>query len=136
MKNKLFENEPENKRAELIEAGAYCTDKTILKRPYSPGELQIFKDDYCRIMESFSNAEDELAELSMPLKEKMKALKSQAKEFMQKLKSKCEKTEATIYGFDNQEDRTMDYYDIAGEYVSSRRLLPNERQIKLRAANE
>jgi len=133
----IFQNEQDlNKKAELIEANAYCREKTIVKRPYSPGELQMFKDDYCALMEAFTGVEDELKELSSPLKERMKDLKAQAKIFMEKLKSKCEKTEGEIFGFDNQEDGTMDYYDIHGEYISSRRLFPNERQIKLRATNE
>lgn len=61
---KLFENEPENKRPELIEANAYLQDKTVIKRPYSQAELQQFKDDYCLIMERFSTIEDELKDLA------------------------------------------------------------------------
>lgn len=134
---KVFENEKDaGTRSALIEANAFLTDKTVLKRPYSPEELRIFKDDYCALMESFTSKEDELKELSTPLKEQMKELKSQAKDFMEKIKSKCEKTEATIYGFDNQTDGTMDYYDINGEYVSSRRLMPTERQLKFKVINE
>ena len=129
---RIFENEmDENKRSELIENNAYTTEKTVVKRPYSPGELQLFKDDYCQLMESFTTAEDELKELSEPLKEKMKSLKASAKEFMVKLKNKYESTETTIYGFDNQADRTMDFFDITGEYINSRRLFPSERQLKV-----
>lgn len=134
---KLFEKEKDpNQRAQLIESNAYCTEKTIVRRPYSPNELQQFKDDYCLLMEGFTSVEEELKELSQPLKERMKDFKSQAKTFMDKLKSKCEKTEGMIYGFDNQEDGTMDFYDIHGEYISSRRLFPNEKQTKLKAIND
>lgn len=137
MKKQIFEKEKDlSKKSEMIEAGAYHKEKTTLKRPYSPGELTQFKDDYCLLMEHFSDAEEKLKELSAPLKEKMKALKAEAREFMKKLKLKHEPVEAEIYGFDDQENGVMNYYDINGEFISSRRLNSNERQYKLRAANE
>lgn len=135
--NPIFQEEKDIlKRGHLIEAGAYTKEQTILRRPYSPGELQQFKDEYCLLMEHFSDAEEELKELSQPLKEKMKAIKAQAKEFMQKLKKKYEPIDAHVFGFDDQDQGIMNFYDINGEFISSRKLTPDERQFKLKASNE
>ncbi|KKQ95365.1 MAG: hypothetical protein UT21_C0006G0037 [Candidatus Woesebacteria bacterium GW2011_GWA1_39_11b] len=133
----IFENEKDaNKRADMIEANACVKTKTELKRHYSPNEMAIIMQEFCHVVELIESKEEEMKDLITPIKEEIKKLKKESRVGIDKIRRKYEVVEADIYGFDDQETGVMEFFDINGNFISSRRLVPEERQLRLKAVGE
>jgi hypothetical protein len=120
-------------REQAIEDNAYTKEEVQHKRYYSDDELDEFRAYYCGLLIDVELVESELSELSLPLKERIKKIKADAKEHFDKVRKKYEVVEINAYGMDDQDRGVMNYYDIQGNFLHSRKLTPDERQYKLRA---
>lgn len=74
---------------------------------------------------------EELKEIKSQFKEKMEPLTRSNQQIMQELKTGQAEVEGEIFKVPNYDDNMMETYNAEGDMISSRRLLPNERQQNL-----
>jgi hypothetical protein len=133
MEKKLYADLSPLQREQAIEDNAYVKEEIQQKRFFTDAEMDEFRAYYCGLIEECEQVEEQLSELAHPLKEQMKKIKADAKVQFDKIRKKYEVVEITAFGFDNQEENTMDFYDVQGNFLHSRRLTPQERQFKIKA---
>ena len=75
-----------------------------------------------------SEFEDELEEIKVGFKSKMNPLKIENKGLLVEVKTKQQLKSGNLYHIANHNSSMMEIYDSNGELVSSRRLLPEEKQ--------
>lgn len=87
-----------------------------------------------------SEWEDELTDVKKDHKVKADPLKAENKILLTEIKTRKQEVTGVLYHIADHEHGIMETYDDQGEFVSSRRLRPNEKQPKLfpvsRAAND
>src|SRR3990167_461607 len=126
-----YKDSPPWLREELIEREAQCMETVNFKRPFSPGELTIIREEHSKLCLKIDELDIQLKSLSSPLKEEIKIQKGLAHESLTKLKTECEVSDIKIYGFPNHEDNIMEYYTIQGDFHSDRKLLVAEKQLRI-----
>lgn len=78
----------------------------------------------------YNELDEELKEIKDDFKTKMKPLQIYQKELLEAISVKKELVTGTLYDIANQTDGMMDTYTEAGELYGSRRLRPDERQLR------
>lgn len=70
----LFQDKPIEEREQHLRDNAYVVEKSIVRRPYTPEELIQFKEELSEHSIVVSEKEDELKELSAPIKSEIAEL--------------------------------------------------------------
>lgn len=65
-----------------------------------------------------------------------KPLKTENSTLLEEIKNRKTEVTGTLFNIADQEQGVMETYDQTGEFISSRRLRPNERQLKLTAVQK
>lgn len=65
------------------------------------------------------------------LKEQKKPIAENNKELLMALETMHQEVDGVLYHIDDQEDGVMNTYNELGEFISSRRLRPDERQASI-----
>lgn len=78
----------------------------------------------------YNELDEELKVIKDDFKTKMKPLQIYQKELLEAISVKKELVTGTLYDIANQTDGMMDTYTEAGELYGSRRLRPDERQLR------
>ncbi len=123
-----YPNLPVVDREEQLEANADLKEKTMVKRPYSSQELDEFREYVVSAQIKARKLEEELAELSQPLKDNIKSVKLGSNESFEKVFKGYEVQEVMLFGFKNYTSGLMEYFNAEGVWVSSRPLYGSERQ--------
>ncbi|MFC7347272.1 hypothetical protein ACFQO9_11140 [Chryseobacterium zhengzhouense] len=111
-----------------LQAMAYSTEETSYFKILTQEELDERRETLTENVIKISDLEFEKKQLTEEIKAKQKPMQVQNLEIMQTLKTKSEKIEGVLYHVDDQEAGMMYSYDVNGDFISSRRLKPNERQ--------
>ena len=118
-------------RLQLLKDNCDKTEETKYYKDLSPEELDIKRESLTSKMIQLSDWEDDLAEIKDGFKEKMDPVKRESKELLYQVKTRKELIEGTLYHIADHEQSVMETYDENGDFVSSRRLRPEEKQPKL-----
>lgn len=127
----LFEDSTPEERVKLLRDNALRVEEMTVKRYFTPEQMEDMRKELTADSIECSEKEDELKEVSAPLKAVIKEKKAVIKERLQKLKAKFEESREEVFLMDNQQDGMMEIYDAEGKLVSSRKLLPSERQTRI-----
>ena len=131
MSENLFQNIPINDRASMLEANCLKHEEQTVKRQFTHEELEDMRITLTDDSIKNSELEDELKALTKPIREELKNYKAVIREKLKKLKLKYDENLETVYLFDDQENGMMNTYDVTGELLSSRKLLPSEKQTRI-----
>ena len=127
-------------RLQLLKDNCDKTEQTKYYKDLSPEELDIKREQLTSKMIQVSDWEDDLSAIKDGFKEKMDPVKRESKELLYQVKTRKELIEGTLYHMADHEASVMETYDENGDFVSSRRLRPDEKQPKLfsipKAAND
>ena len=107
--------------ADLVEEGKYF-------KAYSQEELSATQSEFSDKSIQVVTKEDELKQLSDQLKSEIKKLKAEQRELLSNIQFNGQNIEGKQYGFADQENRVLNYYDEFGGFIRSRRLRPDEIQ--------
>lgn len=118
-------------RLQLLQENAYSHETTTYARDLSQEELDVKREQLTENLIQASNLEDDLSEIKKSFTEKLGPLKSQRKEMLQQIKMRKEEVKGTLFHLADHENGIMETFDDRGEFVSSRRLRPEEKQQKL-----
>lgn len=130
MKN-LFADQPKEQRAEMLKGIADVSELQMVRRHYTPEEKEQIKEylatETVGLLEQKEQFTEVKKEFNKAIAEHNKQIIKSAKDFKRGYSEQNE----TVYGVADHERDMMDFYDANGEYLTSRRLLPSERQTKM-----
>lgn len=115
-----------NSNAHTIETGEYF-------KSFDEQELNATQNEFAQLSLKLNRMERELEEIKAYHKALMKPIKDQKEELLDEISHNGEIINGTLYLFDNQETGMMESYNELGVLISSRRLKPEERQLKLKS---
>lgn len=135
METKIYQNIPLDMREKMLEDMATRTEARPVKKHFSPDELTEYRKQYFdnallqkKALEELKKAQEVYqAAIKMPVKENL---------YLQNnIRTGYVEVEQQVYLFDEQNEGMMYVYDNQGELMESRRLLPEERQTKIKQHN-
>lgn len=126
----VLKEDPEN-REELLRSHAYSIEELVYSRTLTDEELGKVKEDYVQNNIKHHNFKEQLDAIKEDYKQKMKPLELLGKEKLVQLKTKKVDEEGEVFAIDDQEAKVMYFLNRFGEVISTRPLLPDERQLSL-----
>ncbi len=116
----------------LLQDNADKIEETPYYKDLTPEEIDVKRESFTNNSIQLSQWEDELDEVKARYKALMKPVKEINIDILGQIKTRKELIKGILYHFADQDEKVMNTYDENGEFVSSRRLKPEERQIGLR----
>jgi hypothetical protein len=130
-KKRLFENYAKPDRIQALRDNAERVEDFSYFREYEPEELDVLKDEYFQDAGELQNhenilkaAKDEFKTNAGPIKEKMK-------ESFNGIRNKGRTVTEKVFLLADHESSMMEYYNEAGELIHGRRLLADEKQLRI-----
>lgn len=125
---------PSAERREFLENNATSISDGQYFRKFDDEDLAQSREDYTSKSIELKRLEQEFKEVKADFKARIKALSNQQGEIMTGIMQSGEWLDGKQFGFDDQVRGVMEYYDEQGQFISSRRLTPNERQLTIHSA--
>lgn len=132
MKKRLFENYSKSDRIQALKDNAEKSEDFSYFREYQPEELDLVKDQYFQDVSELQNHEELLKEAKETFKTNADPLKKRMQENLVSIRTKGRYVSETVYLLADHEAGMMEYYNDMGEMVHSRRMLPDERQLRIK----
>lgn len=131
MAKKFIEGEysPEQIKSMLVQ---HCesSEETKYYVDLSQQDLVERHQELSKNLIKFNELDEELKEIKDDFKTRMKPLQVYQKELLEAISVKKELVTGTLFSIANQVEGMMEVYTEAGELYSSRRLRPDERQLR------
>lgn len=118
-------------RAAALEGMARKTETQRVRRHYQDNELQAMKEGLSKEFIGLTDKQEEFSAIKKEFNKAIKELNGSLKQTAQDIKRGFTDNDETVYLIDNQESGEMLIYDQLGNYLSSRPLLPSERQTNI-----
>jgi phage terminase Nu1 subunit (DNA packaging protein) len=131
MSKQFMPDERPDRRLQMLRDHADKTEETKYYKDLSQEELDIKRERLTDNLIKVSDLEDDLNVIKENFKEKMDPLKRETKELLGQVKTGKEQVEGTLFHIADHENSIMETWDEKGDFVSSRRLRPDEKQPKL-----
>lgn len=128
MKNLLQDQNPEE-RKKALEEMADIKEMQNVRRYYSEDEKSQMKDYLATETISLLDQQEEFKEIKKEFNKAIDAHKKEIVKSSKELKRGFSESSETVFGIKDHERDMMDYFDERGNFLNSRRLLPEERQM-------
>lgn len=139
MKNFMPDLDPKQ-RLQLLKDNCDSQEETTYYKDLTQEDLDVKRESLSDNLIQLSEWEDDLNQVKEEHKVKSKPLKENNKTLLTEVKTRKQQITGMLYNIADHENGVMETFDETGEFVSSRRLRPNEKQQKLfpvsRAINE
>lgn len=136
-KEQLFkQNETPSERLQILKDNAEQTEQFTYAKDLSDEEISAAKDKYAQNGIVLQQKDEEIAEIKKQFAAEISPLKAASRELLERIKHRAETVTETVYLIADQEKGNMDYYNAIGEIVYSRKLMPQEKQIRLKSLKE
>lgn len=124
----FLSNLPEQERRRAMAEQADRVEETTYFKPLSPEELDTLRERHTENAIKLSELEEKKREAMKDFKAEMDPLTEANKEILQDVKRKSAEVSGTLYHIADYDAQIMETYDERGEFISSRRLRPDEKQ--------
>lgn len=131
MKKGLFQNVPEEEREQMLRDNADSSEEIGYMKPFTEEEILSMKDDLAEISIEINDIEIEKKAMASEFKHKLEPLTDQKKETLKSIKNKAKFVKELCYKMIDQDEQMVTYYNSIGEIVESRRIRPDEKQLKI-----
>lgn len=118
-------------RASVLQGEALTISEQAYMKPLSPDELNVFKDDLANAAILKAVIEDELNEIKLQYKAKIEPLRLRVSEAIDAIKNKAVEVKGDVYKMADHDNNMIHHVDPLGNVLSSRRMLPEERQLRI-----
>lgn len=118
-------------RINILRNNADKIDNTDYEKELSEEELIAKREEFVDNSIDVSKLEDELAEKKKEFKNKIEPIKLVNRGLQKEIKTKKRWVKGQLFHMANHTDSMMETYDESGEMVSSRRLRPDEKQVRM-----
>lgn len=126
----------EDQRLQLLKENCDSHENTTYYRDLDSDELDVKREELSENLIKISEYDDVLEEAKTENKSKTKPLKLANKELLEEIKTRKAKVDGLLFHLPNHEDGVMETYNEKGEFISSRRLRPEEKQARLFKVNK
>lgn len=123
-------------REQLLIDNCDSHEETTYMRDLDQDEVNDRMTSLSKNLIVISRQDDILDEHKEAHKSATKPLKIENATLLEEIKNRKTEVTGTLYNIADQEQGVMETYDQSGEFISSRRLRPNERQLKLTAVSK
>lgn len=130
-KEDLLQDVPADQRAAMLAEMACKTSTDNIRRHYSMEEKDQIKDALAADGIFLMEKEAEFSAIKKEFNKAIKEGKEKVKMALTDLKRGYSDTLETTYMMDDQEEGMMHIFDARGNYISSRRLLEDEKQMRI-----
>lgn len=130
MKN-LFAETPPAEREAMLKEMATKSELQSVRRFYGEEEKHQMKDYLSTETIGLLEQKDAFKEIKKEFNKVIAEHNKQIVKVAKDLKQGYSEQSETVYGVADQERDMMDFYDARGEFLNSRRLLPEERQVTM-----
>ena len=131
MNKTMFHDVPDlTERLRLLAQNCDSKETTSYIRNLTQEELDFKRETHVDICIELDRLGDELKVVKAEYKEKMEPVADENKKLLRQIKTRQEELTGTIFNFPDYEDGMMNTYDENGDFVGSRRLKPDEKQLK------
>lgn len=127
-KKDLFKGRNPSEIDDMLRANRDIVEIDTRRLAFLPGEIAIFKDELADATAQVWEMQKELDKIKKRFKEAMKPHQKQVARCAQALSEKTYEAEVELFGIADHGTGTMDFYNIAGEFIYSRPLRGTERQ--------
>lgn len=127
-KKDLFKGRTASEIDDMLRTNRDIVEFDSRRIPFLPGEIAIFKDDLADASANLFELSAELDKIKKKFKDAMKPHQKQVARCAQALSEKTYEAEVELFGIADHGTGTMDFYNIAGEFIYSRPLRGTERQ--------
>jgi hypothetical protein len=127
-----FANVPGDVRLQMMVDNCYNKEQHTYQKEFAPDEIEVFKGKLSDAMISLNALNDEIKEKKAEFKKKVDPIKKSITGLLDYIKHKSRQVSEEVYLFDHQKEGLMAAYNSEGELVFTRKLLPSERQMKMR----
>lgn len=131
MEKRLLQNEPHQKRLEVLKDSAEKIESFTYPRYLEPEEIVKIREDYTQNAIKKSKLDEAKKEYMDQFKSDLKPIGNEMKDQMQMIRSKVEEVTEQVYHIADQEEGMMGYYNAQGVLVYQRPLLQNEKQLRI-----
>ncbi len=132
MENKIYQEFDEAHREKMMEDMCRGTEEQLVKKHFSPEEITDFRK---QLSDNHVVIRKAIEALNLAKAEFNEATKGAVKEnltLVNNIRCGYIQVNQQVYLFDDQDNGVMNYYDRLGEFLQSRRLLPEERQTRIK----
>lgn len=136
MAKQFMPDVPTEQRLQLLKDNCDSMEETKYFRDLTAEQLDIKRETFVDNSIKLSQLEDELAAYKESYKQQMKPLKDENKGLQTQIKLRKEQFDGVLFHIADHENGIMETFDENGDFVSSRRLKPNEKQAKLFVAGK
>ncbi len=117
-------------RKRLLADNCDAQEQTTYYRELSPDDLDVKRESLSENLIHLSEWDDELQLAKDIFKSKAKPVKEDNKVLLSEIKTRKAMVTGTLFHVADHENGVMETFDENGEFVSSRRLRPDEKQLK------
>ncbi len=121
-----------NELKEFLHSNAASIEEGTYFKNFNEEERAVTQGEFSDLSLKLLRKEQELDEIKAKFKAEIKPMKQQQTELLSQISHNGEHLEGKLYLFDNQETGMMESYNEYGELISTRRLRPEERQLRLK----
>jgi gas vesicle protein len=115
-------------RRQILTDNADKIEESTYQKPLTPEELDLRRAQLSDKDIELADLEDEKKEMMAGIKQRMDAVKTVKKTLRAEVRTRQTTVTGKLYHVANHDNNMMESFDEEGNLVSSRRLLPNERQ--------
>lgn len=127
MDKDVFKNMSPKDRADNLQAMAYSTEETKYFKALTQEELDLKRETLTDNEIKLSRLEIEKKNFVADIKKKVDPIIKEKSSLISAIETRHEEIEGVLYHVDDQDEGLMYSFDANGEFISSRRLKPDER---------
>jgi peptidoglycan hydrolase CwlO-like protein len=129
---KKYENLPVDEREAMLEANCYNQEEMPIQKHFSEDEINEMRKTHVANSIAIKRKSEEFKKLKAEIDAFIKPLAEENNYLLQNVRAGYVEVNKQVYIFDDQETSMMNYYDNTGELVYSRRMMPHEKQLKIK----
>jgi predicted nuclease with TOPRIM domain len=131
MKNLFPEGTTLQEIKDNLQAMSWGTKTEVYQKPLTSEELAKLEKEFIQNNRKFAKLKDDFNKMKEDFKAKMKPIEKLMDAELGILKTNTIEVEGIVYMVDDQENRVMNHYDEKGNFLYSRPLLLEEKQISI-----
>lgn len=131
-KNKnIAQDVPAETRKDFIKDSCTLVEEQVVRKNYTADEKSEMKDKIAEDGIQMMDDEDKFSSIKKEWSAKITEKKVAIKETLKTLRKGFTENKEEVFGFDDQEEGVMNYFNAEGKYLWSRPLEQHEKQLSL-----
>jgi hypothetical protein len=126
----------EEDRQSVLQGESLTVEEHAYMKPLTQDELSIKKDELANAAILKAVIEDELAQIKAQYKDKIEPLREIVNKSIEAIKNKAIEVKGNVYKLADYDNQMIHMVDPLGNVLSSRRMLPEERQFRISTINK